>query len=103
MNRWRWVMGIGVSLFLLATGAILAWAVTYETTGVDINAVGVMLMIVVRLVMLFSLLYRGTLGFGPYFGARLDEVNTTTVVHDRDLPPTTVVRDRDLPPHTHAR
>ena len=39
-------MGIGVSIFLIAVGAILAFAVEFDVSGVDINVVGYILMIV---------------------------------------------------------
>jgi Domain of unknown function (DUF6458) len=39
-------MTIGASLFLIALGAILKYAVTAHVAGVDINVVGVILMIV---------------------------------------------------------
>ena len=39
-------MGIGVSLILIAVGAILTWAVETSVSGLDVNAVGVILMIV---------------------------------------------------------
>jgi hypothetical protein len=39
-------MGLGVSLILIAVGAVLAWAVNVSTSGVDVNAVGVILLIV---------------------------------------------------------
>jgi hypothetical protein len=39
-------MGIGVGLFLIAVGAVLTWAVNATVNGVDINTVGVILMIV---------------------------------------------------------
>ena len=39
-------MGIGVSIFLIAVGAILAFAVEYEIGGVDIQVVGFILMVV---------------------------------------------------------
>ena len=39
-------MGIGISLFLFAIGAILTWAVNVEVAGLDINMIGVILMIV---------------------------------------------------------
>lgn len=35
--------GFGLSALLIAAGAILAWAVTYDTEGVDLNQVGVIL------------------------------------------------------------
>jgi UPF0716 family protein affecting phage T7 exclusion len=38
-------MTIGGSIFLIALGAILKFAVTYTVAGIDINAVGVILMI----------------------------------------------------------
>ena len=37
-------MGIGASVFLLALGAILAFAVDYTVSGVDINVIGFILM-----------------------------------------------------------
>jgi hypothetical protein len=37
---------IGTSLFLIAVGAILKFAVTKHVEGVDIHAVGVILMVV---------------------------------------------------------
>ena len=37
-------MGIGASVFLLAVGAILAFAVDYNLNGLDINVVGFILM-----------------------------------------------------------
>jgi Domain of unknown function (DUF6458) len=40
------MMGFGTSLFLLAVGAILAFAVEVDVEGFDLDAVGVILMIV---------------------------------------------------------
>jgi hypothetical protein len=39
-------MGLGASIFLIALGAILTFAVNYSVSGLDINVVGVILMIV---------------------------------------------------------
>jgi hypothetical protein len=39
-------MGIGTSLFLIAVGAILRYAVTDSISGVDLTTVGLILMIV---------------------------------------------------------
>ncbi len=39
-------MGIGISIFFLAVGAILAFAVEAEVQGINISTVGVILMIV---------------------------------------------------------
>lgn len=38
--------GIGGSLFLVALGAILYWAVSVEAEGFNINTIGLILMIV---------------------------------------------------------
>lgn len=38
--------GIGTSIFLIAAGAVLAWAVTAEVEGVDLSMVGVILLVV---------------------------------------------------------
>jgi hypothetical protein len=38
-------MGIGVSVFLIAVGAILAFAVHASVNGIDVQTVGVILMI----------------------------------------------------------
>ena len=39
-------MGIGTSIFLIAVGAILRYAVTGRAEGVDLDVVGLILMIV---------------------------------------------------------
>ena len=60
-------MGIGVSLILIAVGAILTWAVTAEVSGVDITTVGVILMIVGLAGGLISLMFWSSWGgFGGY-------------------------------------
>ncbi len=38
--------GYGLSALLIAVGAILAWAVTYEAEGVDLNQVGLIVFVV---------------------------------------------------------
>jgi hypothetical protein len=60
-------MGIGVSLLLIAVGAVLTWAVTATTSGIDVNTVGVILMVVGAVGLLLSLLFWST-WWGPgYF------------------------------------
>jgi hypothetical protein len=39
-------MGIGTSLFLIAVGAILRWAVQDHISGIDLSTVGLILLIV---------------------------------------------------------
>ena len=63
-------MGLGVSLFLIAIGAILTWAVTTSVSGVDVNVVGVILMIVGLVGLVLSLLYWSSWGGPGYFGRR---------------------------------
>ena len=50
-------MGIGISIFLLAAGAVLAFAVETTAEGVDLDAIGVILMIVGGIGLLFSALF----------------------------------------------
>ncbi len=63
-------MGIGVSVFLLAVGAILAFAVEFEVSGLDVNTIGVILMIVGALGLLISALFLSS--FSPYGARRAD-------------------------------
>ena len=72
-------MGIGVSLFLLAIGAILAFAVDVSTEGFNIDTVGVILMIVGAIGLLLSLMFWSSWG-----GFNRGDSNTTTVVKDRE-------------------
>lgn len=81
-------MGIGVSVFLLALGAILAFAVDVSTQGLDLNMVGVILMIVGLIGLVTSFMFWDRLGFGGGSYRR-------TVVRDRDYiddEPVTVAR-----------
>lgn len=55
-------MGIGVSIFLIAVGAILAFAVDVATRGIDLNMVGVILMIVGGIGLLLSLIFWSSWG-----------------------------------------
>ena len=40
----RFEMGVGVSLILIAVGAVLAWAVDVSTSGFNVNTVGYILL-----------------------------------------------------------
>ncbi|MDP8978934.1 MAG: DUF6458 family protein [Actinomycetota bacterium] len=53
-------MGIGASIFLIALGAIFAFAVEYELAGIDIQVVGLVLMLagLIGLVMTFTMFRR---------------------------------------------
>ena len=57
-------MGIGVSLLLIAAGAILIWGVTGEAAGIDIDAIGVILIVVGAIGGLLSIIFWSSWG-GP--------------------------------------
>ena len=50
-------MGIGTSIFLIAAGAILRYAVNADVSGIEIATVGLILMIAGVLGLVISLLY----------------------------------------------
>ncbi len=50
-------MGIGISVFLIAVGAILTFAVEVSIEGVDLGTVGVILMIAGAIGLLWSLMF----------------------------------------------
>jgi Domain of unknown function (DUF6458) len=55
-------VGISVSLLLIAVGAVLTWGVTAEAEGLDVNAIGVILMIVGILGLVLSLIFWSSWG-----------------------------------------
>ena len=52
-------MGIGASIFLIALGAILAFAVHFDVSGLDINVVGYILMVAGIIGLLMTMLVWG--------------------------------------------
>lgn len=80
-------MGIGGGLFLVAVGAVLTWGVNTTVSGVNINTIGVILMIVGAIgvvldLLLFAPRRRRTRvvssngGYGPTAGG--------TIIQDQD-------------------
>ena len=69
-------MGIGTSLFLIAVGAILYFAVNASISGLSIATVGVILMVVGVIGLLISLFLLSSARRGPA---------ERTVVRDRDV------------------
>jgi hypothetical protein len=70
-------MGIGTSLFLIAVGAILYFAVNADVSGLEISTIGLILMVVGVIGLLISLfLLSGTRRAGT----------ERTVVRDREPP-----------------
>ena len=53
-------MRIGISLLLIAVGAILKFAVTKSVSGIDLGVVGIILMIIGALGLIISLIVMGT-------------------------------------------
>ncbi len=51
-------MGIGTSIFLIALGAILKFAVTAEVSGLEISTIGVILMVAGILGLVVSLFFK---------------------------------------------
>ena len=74
-------MGIGVSLILIAVGAILTWAVNTEVSGIEIQTIGVILMVVGIAGALLSLVFWSSWG-GTGGGRR-----RTTYVEDGPYQP----------------
>ena len=61
-------MGLGVSLFLIAVGAILTFAVNATVSGVDINTIGWILMIVGVVGLVLSMIFWSSWGGPGYWG-----------------------------------
>ena len=68
-------MGIGVSLVLIAAGAILTWAVNAEVSGLELQTIGIILMVVGAVGGLISLIFWSS--WGGVGGYRRE-----TVVHE---------------------
>ena len=74
-------MGIGTSIFLIAVGAILKFAVTATFSGIELATVGVILMVVGIIGLLVSLVFLAQAGRG------------TVVTRDRVVEREPVARD----------
>ena len=74
-------VGLVVSLILIAAGAILLWAVNAEPEGLDIDVVGVVLIIIGLIGFLLSLLFWSSWGGPGYLAGR----RRTAVVDDRPV------------------
>jgi hypothetical protein len=70
------IMGIGTSLFLIAVGAILYFAVNAAVSGIEIATVGLILMVIGGLGLLISLFLLSSARRAPA---------ERTVVRDRDV------------------
>jgi hypothetical protein len=83
-------MGIGVSIFLIAVGAILKFAVNVHATGFSIATVGVILMIVGAIGLVMSVVI-----FGPWRTRSNGSATVTrnTYVDGAPYPPANTVTD----------
>jgi hypothetical protein len=72
-------MGTGVSLILIAAGAILTWAVNATVSGLNIHTVGIILMVVGALGLVLSLIFWSSWG-------GVGNSRRTTVVEDAPPP-----------------
>src|SRR4029453_13867843 len=50
-------MGIGVGIFLMVLGAILAFAVETDVPGINVNSLGVILLLIGLVAVVYSLLF----------------------------------------------
>jgi hypothetical protein len=55
-------VGVGVSILLIAAGAILTWAVTATVSGVNIQTVGVILLVVGIVGLVLSMIFWSSWG-----------------------------------------
>jgi hypothetical protein len=78
-------MGIGLSIFLIAVGAIITFAVNVVVSGLNLNAVGVILMVVGGIGLVWSLVVATS--------ARGWRSSSTTVIEDRPVVRRTEVHD----------
>ena len=69
-------MGLGVSIFLIAVGAILTWAVNASVSGLELDTIGVILMVVGALGLVLSMI------FWSSWGGFSSERRRTTYVED---------------------
>jgi hypothetical protein len=51
------VMGVGAGLLLVAAGAVLAWAVNFDSSGINLHTVGYILLAVGAIGILLSLIF----------------------------------------------
>jgi Domain of unknown function (DUF6458) len=75
-------MGISLSILLIAAGAVLAWAVNAEVSGIDLQVAGIILVVVGAIGFIASLVFWSSWGG---FGSREAGGQNTTIV-ERDRP-----------------
>jgi Domain of unknown function (DUF6458) len=75
-------MGISLSILLMAVGAVLAWAVTAEVSGIDVQVAGIILLVIGAIGFVASLIFWSSWGgFGAREGGSA-AAHTTVVKED---------------------
>jgi hypothetical protein len=82
-------MSIGVGIFLMVLGAILAFAMEATTPGINVNTLGIILLLTGLVVVLYSLLFG--INLSPW--SRRSVARRRTVVEER---PVRVVEERPV-------
>jgi len=71
-------MGTGVSLILIAVGAVLAWAVNATTSGFNVHTVGYILLVVGIVGLILSMIFWSSwAGPGYFSGGRRRTISET--------------------------
>jgi hypothetical protein len=82
---------IGGSLFLIAVGAVLKWAVSYQVSGVDLRTVGTILFVVGLIGLVVTLIMWGArrrtdvISRHDVVGGRGREVSRSTYIEPSEL------------------
>jgi hypothetical protein len=84
-------MSIGVGIFLMVLGAILAFAVEATTPGINVNTLGIILLLTGLIAVLYSLLFWSNLS--PWGRRSIVPHRRRTVVEER---PVQVVEERPV-------
>jgi hypothetical protein len=90
-------MSIGVGIFLMVLGAIMAFAMEATTPGINVNTLGIILLVIGVVVLLYSLVFGSNLSAW----GRRRIVARRTVVEERPVQvveeqPVEVVEERPL-------
>ena len=76
-------MGISLSILLIAVGAILAWAVNAEVSGIDLQVAGIILLVVGVIGLISSMIFWSSWGGFGNREAAAGGQSTTIVERDR--------------------
>lgn len=75
-------MGVGTSIFLIAVGAILDFAIDVQTSGFNLHTIGIILMVVGALGLVLSLIFWNSWGGFRRTAVYDDGVGRRRVVRD---------------------